>query len=280
MNIYATIIRRSVLFLCATLAVLGVSYQGLRAQTITQGYEIDQPIQIGMIVRLKADNNRKVEALTQQDADEIQGVVVSPDESPVSLSTVNVDQEAFVATYGKHVVLVSTQNGSIKTGDFIAVSSLDGIGMKANKQQKMVVGKALGDFDGQKSSEGSAELKTSSGTRIVSLGRIPVEIGIGHNPLYEKNQVAKVPEFLRKTAQAVSNREVSAFRIYASILVLIVCIIVGGVILVVGVRSSMTAVGRNPLAKKSIIRSLIQVTLISLIIFVIGVIAVYLLLRV
>lgn len=280
MNRYANLIRRSTLFLCAIMAVLGLGYQRLQAQTVTQGYEIDQPLQIGMIVRLKADNNRKVEASTQQDTDQIHGVVVSPDESPVSLSTVNVDKEAFVATYGKHHVLVSTQNGSIRKGDHIAISSLDGIGMKAGKQQKMTIGKALQDFDGQKSSEGSAELKTSGGTRTVSLERISVEIGIGHNPLYEKNRVTNVPEFLMRAAQAVSNREVSAFRIYASLLVLIVCIVIGGIILFVGVRSGMTAVGRNPLAKKSIVRSLIQVTLISLIIFVIGIIAVYLLLRV
>jgi hypothetical protein len=89
-----------------------------------------------------------------------------------------------------------------------------------------------------------------------------------------------VPEVLTKFAQIVTKQPVSAFRIYLSAGVLLVCLIVAGIILVAGVRTGMTAVGRNPLAKRSIVRSLIQVTLMALIVFVIGLIAVYLLLKV
>jgi len=46
-----------------------------------------------------------------------------------------------------------------------------------------------------------------------------------------------------------------------------------------GIRSGMIAVGRNPLSKKSIIRSLIQTVIAGLIIFLAGVFAVYLLLK-
>lgn len=280
MGKYATMIRRSALTAVMVVSALFIGQQVIYSQTVTQGYETDTPLQIGMIVRMKAGSDRKVEALKQQAGDEMLGIVVAPNESPVSLSTVNAGQEAFVATYGRHDVLVSTQSGTIKNGDFIAISSLDGIGMKAGKPQKVVVGKALQDFDGQKDPQGTAELQTSMGKRTITLGRIPVEVSIAHNPLYEQNRVANVPEFLMKAANAISNREVSAFRIYASVIVLCICVIIGGIILFVGVRSGMTAVGRNPLAKKSIVRSLIQVTLISLIVFVIGIIAVYLLLRV
>jgi hypothetical protein len=47
-----------------------------------------------------------------------------------------------------------------------------------------------------------------------------------------------------------------------------------------GVRSSVISMGRNPLARKTIIRNLIQIVLIALIILVTGLIAVYLLLKI
>ena len=88
-----------------------------------------------------------------------------------------------------------------------------------------------------------------------------------------------VPKILAKAAQVVTDRPVGAVRIYASLGVLIVCTIIAGTILFAGVRSGMTTIGRNPLAKHSIGRNMFTVTLISLIIFVVGLFAVFLLLR-
>jgi hypothetical protein len=46
-----------------------------------------------------------------------------------------------------------------------------------------------------------------------------------------------------------------------------------------GIRSGMIAVGRNPLSKKSIMRSLIETVIAGLIVFAVGIFAVYLLLK-
>lgn len=251
------------------------------AQNVPQGYQSDQPLQNGMIVRINPKDGAKVQAVTQQDAGEIQGVVVSSRETAVSLSNTEAKQEVFVANYGQFDVLVSTQNGVIKTGDYVTVSSLSGVGMKATSKQEFVLGKALKGFDGQSASEGTTVLKTSEGEKTISLGRVPIEISIAHNPSYNSEKpVAGVPDFLASMAHVVTNGPVSAYRVYVSAGVLLLCAIVGTVILFAGVRTAMTAVGRNPLAKKSITRSLIQVVLIALIVFVIGLIAVYLLLKV
>ncbi|HSD55938.1 MAG TPA: hypothetical protein VLA92_02180, partial [Candidatus Saccharimonadales bacterium] len=106
------------------------------------------------------------------------------------------------------------------------------------------------------------------------------EVTVAHNPLYEKEEDVGVPKILSKAAELVTNRPVSAFRIYASLAVFALSLIVAGCILYAGVRSGVTSIGRNPLAKKTIWRSMIQVTIMSLIVFVIGVFAVYLLLRI
>jgi hypothetical protein len=249
------------------------------AQNVTQGYQSDQNLQKGMIVRLKKGDTAKVEALTQKDVPEMLGVVVASSDAPVSLSNPGNDQEVFVATFGQYDVLVSTQNGAIRQGDFVTISSLSGVGMKAASTQELVIGKALKGFDGKSATESTMTLETSNGKKEVTLGRVPVEVSVAHNPLYESDQPG-VPEFLSKAAEIVTERPVSAFRIYAAFAVIMLSTIIAGTIIFAGVRNGMIAIGRNPLAKSSIIRKLIQVTLMSLIVFAIGVFAVYLLLRI
>jgi hypothetical protein len=48
----------------------------------------------------------------------------------------------------------------------------------------------------------------------------------------------------------------------------------------IGVRSGITAIGRNPLSKKDITKGLLQVILASMVVFIIGLFAVYLLLKI
>jgi hypothetical protein len=266
--------------LIAGLALFGICTAGIvHAQNVTQGYQSDQPLQQGMIVRTVSGDTSKVEALPQKDVDDMLGVVISSGDVSVSLTNPEASNQVYVATTGQYEVLVSTQNGPIKQGDYITVSSLSGVGMKAETSQQLVIGKALQAFDGT-NPETTATLTTDKGKKDVGLGHVPIEVTVAHNPLYEKEEEAGVPKFLSKAAELVTNRPVSAFRIYASLAVFALSVLVAGCILYAGVRSGMTSIGRNPLAKRTIFRSLIQVTLMSLIVFVIGVFAVYLLLRI
>lgn len=278
MNKYKRVIKRFLLIV--SLAALAFMSAAAHAQKVTQGYQTDEALQKGMIVRLKPGDGSKVQAATRDDDADVLGVVVSSAEAGVSLSNTGVAEEVFVANTGQFDVLVSTQNGPINTGDYIAISSVAGVGMKAGNDQQYVLGKALDAFDGKATSEGTTVLKTSTGDQQVSLGRIGIEISVAHNPKYQKNAPAGVPEALAKLADVVTDRPVTAFRIYAGVAVALLSVLVAGVILFAGVRTGMTAVGRNPLAKKTIFRNLIQVTLMALIVFVIGGIGVYLLLRI
>lgn len=273
-------ILQRILLVLSLVLFAGCMSRAVSAQNVTQGYQTDQVLQKGMIVRLKPNDGQKVEALTQADGAQMLGVVVSSSDAPVSLSNIGVEEQVFVATYGRYDVLLSDQNGAIKTGDLVAISSLAGVGMKADTSQELIIGKALQSFDGKANSEGKMELEASDGKRTVNLGRVQVEISVAHNPMYQKDPQPGVPRFLSKLAQSVTDRPVTAFRIYASVAIMLACTLIAGSVLFAGVRSGMIAIGRNPLAKHSIARNLIQVTLMSLIVFVIGIIAVYLLLRV
>jgi len=153
--------------------------------------------------------------------------------------------------------------------------------MKAGTDQEVILGKAIGTFAGTNDAESRITLTDSiGGKQEVSLKRIGVDISVAHNPNYSGDITAGVPHFLSKAAQLVTKKPVTALRIYACLAVLALALGVAGGIIYAGVRTGMTAVGRNPLAKKSIWRNLISVVLMAIVIVMIGVVAVYLLLKI
>lgn len=249
-------------------------------QAVTQSYNADASVQLGMIVKLKGGDSSAVEPLSKGGIATMLGVTVAANDAALTLTPQDVkSQQVFVATYGRYTALVSTQNGPIKPGDYVTISSLAGIGMKAGAEQTVILGKAAGSFTGTSNVEGSVDVKDDKGhTAKVAIGRIPINLEIAHNPLAAK-ATDYVPSFLGKTAIAIAGKPVSAARIYLGTITLLVSAIVTGNLLYSGVKSGMAAIGRNPLSRQSIIRSLIQTVVAGLIIFVVGVFAVYLLLK-
>ncbi len=172
------------------------------AQALSQGYGSDETLQRGMLVQLKDSDTSKVEAVKQATADKLFGVVVDPNDAPVTLSSEG--KKVFVATSGQYDVLVSTLNGNVKAGDYIATSPIDGIGMKAGDKDPFVIGRALSDFDGTNGAISSAEVKDSDGgSKKVSIGRAKADVVVAGNPLL-KAQEPDVPELLRKASEAIA----------------------------------------------------------------------------
>ena len=263
----------------AVFALVSTASASVFAQDVTRGYLTDKNLQNGMIVRITEEDKNKVDPLPSDKITDMLGVVVSAGDSAVSISTVGESPQVFVATYGRYNVLVSDQNGAIQQGDFITISAVAGVGMRADSGQSIIIGKAADSFDGKSNTDGSMTIKSSSGDRQVGLKRIMVDVSVSRNPSFAPNDNG-VPTFLAKAAKIVTSNPVAPFRLYAALVVMVISIFVAGGLLFAGVRSSMIAIGRNPLAKKSIIRGLIQVIIVSIIVFVIGLIAVYLLLKV
>jgi hypothetical protein len=278
MNKYKRFIA-SLLVLVGLLPFFALGHASGQEQEVPQGYGSDQILQKGLIVALKKGTKNKVEALNQSNINAMYGVVVSANDSPVNLSDDRNGTQVYVATAGQYDVLVSTQNGSIANGDPVTISALDGVGMKSGDSQSFIIGKALQNFDGRTGTESTAQLTDSNGNKmLVSLARISVSIGVARNPNL-KVTVSNLPSFLQKAAQAVANKPVTDSRIYISLVALVACMLIAGSLLYAGVRSSITAVGRNPLAKTSITKGLVQVSVLALIIFMLGIFAVYLLLK-
>ena len=263
------------LALAAAMPVLAAEYGG----GSVQGYAAETPLDTGTIVQLTGKGSNTVKIATQSELQNMFGVTVDASQQPLTVSNDDAKNEVFVAVSGTYNVLVSTQGGDIKSGDYVTLSSLNGIAMKASTEQKTVFGRANRDFDGNGAKLGTASLKDNAGgTKTVTLGVVPVTIDIRRNP-NDKSTKANVPEFLERIGEAVAEKEVSPIRIYLSMGITVVSIIAAIAMLYAGIRNGVISIGRNPMSKKSIFRALLEVVLTSMLILVIGLFAVYLLLK-
>ena len=269
------LINLAVGFVAGVLAFTGVA----AAQDITRTYNAEDQLQRGTIVGFREDEPEWVEPLRHETMLSMLGVVVPGNEAPITLSSGDPDQEVFVASQGSFNVLVSDQGGPIRVGDYITISALAGVGMRADERQELIVGVALEQFDPSERIESSGSFTDSEGQeRQVSMGRIRADVRVVANPLYVDAQRTGVPGFMSRVADIVTDEPVSALRLYTAFSVLLITMFVAGGILFSGTRKSMLSFGRNPLARHSIVRGLTQVVLISITVFIIGLVAVYLLL--
>lgn len=257
------------LFLTIILAFAG----SVVAQSVLQGYNSDENLQKGMLIALKEDDERKIVAVTDKNVDKFKGVVVNKNDSPVTISSE--DQEYFVASIGPYEVLVTDENGPIKKGNYVSISSSSGIGALALESQEYVIGIATSDFNGGGDSIGSAGAEGKK----ANVGRINVDVALAKNPNAKSPQKDKIPDAIQKLARAVADKSVSNVRIYIGMAIFIAAALIAGTMMYSGVRNTIISIGRNPLSKASIYKGLIQVILLALIIFIVGIFGVYLLLK-
>lgn len=249
------------------------------AEGIAQSYGTSAAVRQGMIVGLQHGDASNVVPLSGADVADMLGVAISASDAPITLSGDASTAQVYVATSGQYDVLVSNQNGAIKVGDYISISALNGIGMKADATLPTVLGKAAGAFDGRSNVDSTVTLKTGGGgSQTVAIGSIPVAINVANNPNSGRGS-GELPGFLQVASTTIADKPVAAPRVYLSLAVLLLTALIAGGLLFSGVRGSVVSIGRNPLARRYIIRGLLQVVLTSIIIFIIGLFAIYLLLR-
>lgn len=242
------------------------------AQVFSEGYKSSQNLQRGMLVKSLKDNPKEVEAVNRSTLSQMIGVVISKGDSPVNLYSSG--KQIFVADSGTFDVLVSTENGNIKKGDYLSISSLSGIADKANPDVDLVIGRAAENFDGSKGS-----IATEVDSKKVNIGRIATEISIAKNPLYVNQKENNLPKSIEKIAKNIAGKQVPASRVWLALLVFIAASITSAVMVYSGVKSSLVSIGRNPLSKASIVRGLIQVVILGVLVFITGLFGVYLLLK-
>ncbi len=247
-------------------------------QNVAESYKTTKPLQLGMVVQLDDKDHSTVEAATYNDSKKIFGVTVAPSATPVSLSSDSATQQAYIVTSGRYDVLVSDQNGKIEPGDLISISSVDGVAMKASDNQGTVLGRAADSFDGKNNVASTTSLTLNDGEKIkAAIGTIAVDVSIRSNPNF--NGAGGVPSLIQGLATNIAGKPITTGQLYASMALLLVGLGVAAVLIFSGIQTSMAAIGRNPLAKQSIIHNMLQVIITALLIFIGCLVAVYLILK-
>lgn len=244
-----------------------------------QSYAAETALENGTIVMLKDSKTNTVAVSTKADLANMYGVTVDRSKLSLTVSNSGVKNEVYVATSGTYDVLVSTQNGPIAAGDYVTLSAINGVAMKANDDTTTVFGRAALKFDGKSDTMSKATLKAKDGKQTpVAIGLIPVSIDVKRNP-NEKSTKANLPAMLQRIGEAIAEKPIGPLRLYLSVTITAVTVFTATVILYSGIRNSLIAIGRNPLTKKTIFRGLLEVIFTGILIMIIGLFAVYLLLK-
>jgi ABC-type dipeptide/oligopeptide/nickel transport system permease subunit len=256
-------------------SLLIVSQAGLvfaSSANISHSYKTDGHIPAGSLVSLDPKQAGTVELTDPTNASRLVGVAVQTDDSLLAVNATNVTTQ--VANSGTVEALVSSSNGTIVVGDQIGVSPFRGVGMKADDGTR-IVGLAQTTFNSSSKGAVTEELTDKSGKKQkVTVGFVRVSIAIG------TASTSKVKlNGLQKLAQDIAGHPVSTARIVLSAAIAVIALAALITLVYGAIYGSIIAVGRNPLAKFAIFRTLTSVMFMALATAAVALVTIYLFLR-
>lgn len=267
--------RRNIIVLPLCLLLLSIAFtSSSHAVTpISQGFATTDKLSQGAIVSLVNNTSDTVVAANSGNVDAIIGVVINSSDSLLSVNT-GQSAQIQVATSGVVDVLVSNLNGSIAQGDQITASPINGVGMKATENTR-VVGIAQSDLS---STHGATQSYTdkSGAKHSVLLGEVPVAVNVSY--YYKQPQKTLIPQAVQNIANALAGKQVNPVPVLISMGIFIVTLIAVVSIIYSMIHSSIISVGRNPMSQSAIYRDLIQLSALVLGILAVAMVAIYLIL--
>lgn len=257
-----------------TLVALGLSPAGASSANISHSYKSNNTIKDGSIVSLDSSRTSYVVPANVDNGSKLLGVAVASNESLIAVDAT--PGAVQVATTGTVPTLVSTLNGDIRVGDRIAVSPFNGVGMKSAPGSR-VIGLAQTAFNAGTEGATTEAIKTKDGrANSVRVGYVRLNIAIGTD---SSNGLASNLNSLQKTVQAVTGHTVPTARIIISITVAIIAMLALITLVYASIYGSIISIGRNPLAKYAVFRTLGSVMGLALMTTVISGVIIFFLLR-
>jgi hypothetical protein len=264
---------RSILTVLALVLLLGgIAY----ASNLSHSYTIDGQAKIGSLISLSNTKANTAVLANSKNSDYLIGVAVSPNDSLLAVDPNSAITSVQVATSGVARTLVSSLNGSIRVGDSISTSPFNGVGMKASSNSRFV-GIAQETFD--TNTKGTSELTVTNTSGVESkilVGYIKVNIAVGGS-----NTVATAAQTagLQAVVKSVTGHEVSLIR--AAFIVIIALVATASLVVLTyaSVYGGIVSIGRNPLAKFAVMRSVESVLAMAALIAFIAITTIFLLLR-
>lgn len=258
----------------SVIAVFGLALAGASAANISHSYRAKQPITNGSIVSLLPKQTDSVEPANIDNDARLLGVALA---SKDSLLAVDANQgDVQVATSGNVNVLVSTINGAIAVGDKVAVSPLNGLGMKTTSGAR-IIGLAQSAFN--ESSEGASVQTVSNKNnqkKQVSVGYVNLIIAIQTDT---SSKTSDQGSGLQKLGVSITGHSVSTLRVVLAIAVAVIAVIALVTLIYAAIYGSIISIGRNPLAKNTVLRTLTSVIVLAVITAVVAGVTIFWLLH-
>lgn len=257
-----------------TLAVLSLSPAGASSANISHSYHSDGQIADGSIVSLDPGKSDYVQPANTDNAGRLLGIAVDGNDSLLAVdASPGLVQ---VATTGDATVLVSTVNGAIHVGDAIGVSPFNGVGMKAAPGGR-TIGLAQTDFDGGTEGAHQQTVTDKNGKHkqvFVGFARLSIAVGTDN-----ANGQLENLNGLQRVVRSITGHTVSTWRITISLVVVAVSLLALITLVYASIYGSIISVGRNPLAKYAVFRTLGTVLGMAALTTLLASVTVYLLLR-
>jgi hypothetical protein len=217
-------------------------------------FNTSQALSEGMVVSLDPDDKEKVIASNISNSDTIVGVV-----SGIAVSDGVTEVE--VATEGTIDVLVTTLYGDIKKGDVLGLSTISGIAAKFGGQG-VNIGTATEDLNTSGASVTEQQISSEDGAdaKTHKVGYVPVKIGIQKVASGEAaKQENYIPSAVQQFSNGLAGKSVTGGRIIAAAAVVVTGFAASMIIIRNAINSSIIAIGRNPLTKKTTLNTLMGI---------------------
>lgn len=200
------------------------------SEGIARAIVVDEDVEDGDIVSFI--DGKYLRSKTPYDST-IFGVIT--DQPSLALEDETLPNTRFIIRTGRAFVRVSTKSGPIKVGDLITSSETPGVGQLAT-QQGYILGKAMGSYE-----EGDP----------TTVGKVLVSLDIGFSSPV-KTLRTNLLELLRTGADAPFLTPLTSLRYVLAALSAVAAFIFAFIFFGRVAKSSIEAMGRNPLARRSI----------------------------
>ena len=256
--------------------VLSLAPAAASSANISHAYQATGNVPNGSIVSLDTRHPGYVEVANINNGSHVLGVALRSSESLLAVDSGSAPIQ--VAINGSVNTLVSTLNGNIKVGDQVSVSPFGGIGMDAMPGTH-VVGIAQTDFSNTSSGATTETVKDKAGQkRQIEVGYIRLSIAVGTTGNAGTGGGAQV-NFLQKLVKSLTGHTISIIRILLSVAVIIIALVSLVTIFYASIYGSIVSIGRNPLARHAIFRTLTSVMIMAMLTITIACITIFYLLH-
>lgn len=217
---------------------------------LSRSFNSTEKIENGSLVSLEAQRSDYVEPANTDNAKRLIGVAANANDSLLAVDPTT--GKVQVATSGNASALVSTLNGNVKVGDLIAVSPFSGIGMKSVYGAK-VIGLAQTNLNDSTAGAVSKQVTDKDGkTSTIKVGLVRVSLDVRT----DNNSRGVQLNALQRAAEVLTGRTVPTIRVVISLIIAIVALAALVTLIYGAIYSSIVSIGRNPLAKVAVFKSL------------------------